>query len=100
MSVVFDRQHFDSMTGGDHALQSEVITLFRDQVEGWRQALAGDAWRDAAHTLKGSARGIGLGELALACEAVEQGAPAPAVLEALERALIALTAFTNEASAP
>ena len=60
--LVLDRAHFDHMTGADRALQLEVLGLFRMQVEGWtrrvRRQRAG--WRDAVHTLKGSARGIGL----------------------------------------
>lgn len=69
----FDRAHFDHMTGGDAALQAEIIVLFRAQTQAWAQLLAADAnWRDAAHTMKGSARGIGLWSLAAACEAAEQ----------------------------
>jgi len=72
---VFDQAHFDHMTGGDRALQREVVDLFRAQVEGWSAAMsAGHGWRDAVHTLKGSARGIGLSALAAACETAE-GAP-------------------------
>lgn len=97
MNVVFDRQHFEAMTGGDRALQNEVIALFRGQVAAWRQALGGETWRDAVHTMKGSARGIGLAELAQACEAAEQGGPLGAVTEALEDALAAFAAFTENA---
>lgn len=72
MSAVLDRAHFNHMTGGDRALQLEIIALFRTQTHAWDQAFAAGAdWRDAAHTLKGSARGIGLVTLALACEAAE-----------------------------
>jgi HPt (histidine-containing phosphotransfer) domain-containing protein len=69
---VFDRAHFDHMTGGDRALQAEVLTLFRGQIEDWMLRLsAGGDWREAVHRLKGSARGIGLSDLAAACEAAE-----------------------------
>jgi HPt (histidine-containing phosphotransfer) domain-containing protein len=70
--TLLDRVHFSHMTGGDVALQQEVLTLFRGQVAAWSQLLSVDAnWRDAAHTMKGSARGIGLWALADACEAAE-----------------------------
>ena len=73
--LVLDRAHFDHMTAGDRALQIEVLGLFRQQVEAWRAHLAsGEGWREAAHTLKGSARGIGLNALAAACEAAESAA--------------------------
>jgi HPt (histidine-containing phosphotransfer) domain-containing protein len=97
-----DRAHFAMMTADDKALQSEVAGLFRDQVDEWRAALSAPAspgWADALHKLKGSARGIGLAQLAQACEAAEQAGPeqAPAssitVLAALENALRALTSY-------
>ncbi len=97
-----DRAHFAMMTADDTALQSEVAGLFRDQVGEWREALAAPAapgWSDALHKLKGSARGIGLSQLAQACEAAEQAGPAQAhassiaVLAALENALLALASY-------
>ena len=102
---MFDRAHFDHMTGGDLALQAEVLALFRQQVTGWRaQFEAGREWRDAVHTMKGSARGIGLIALAEACEAAE-AAPEAAqpealanVLAALEAALEALERFAADAA--
>ncbi|MBI3439833.1 MAG: Hpt domain-containing protein [Proteobacteria bacterium] len=94
--LVFDRAHFDHMTGGDRALQIEVLELFRQQVEAWRTLLAsGEGWREAAHTLKGSARGIGLNVLAAACEAAE-GAPEAQRLAALSDVHGALGAAVGE----
>lgn len=79
---VFDRAHFDVMTAGDRALQREVIALFRGQAEAWRAACAqADGWREAVHTMKGSARGIGLTDLAAACEAAEQAPESAAARE-------------------
>jgi HPt (histidine-containing phosphotransfer) domain-containing protein len=102
--TVLDRAHFEHMTGGDRALQAEVIGLFRAQADGWRTRLNETAdWRGAAHTLKGSARGIGLAPLAAACEAAEGASDvdAPATLERvraeLERALSALDQFVADA---
>jgi HPt (histidine-containing phosphotransfer) domain-containing protein len=103
--TVLDRAHFDMMTGADRALQREVLGLFRMQVEGWSAALSGaDGWRDAVHTMKGSARGIGLAALAAACEAAEHAAAAetaPAlarVRAALAEALAALEQFAAAAA--
>lgn len=90
----FDRTHFAHMTGDDHPLQLEILALFRGQVAAWEALLRPDApgasWRDAAHTLKGSARGIGLWALAEACETAEAASEAdvPAALTALNAALV------------
>ncbi len=71
MFPVFDQAHFDHMTAGDRALQAEVAALFRAQADALRTACAGEDWRTTVHTLKGSARGIGLMALAHACEEAE-----------------------------
>jgi len=98
--LVLDHAHFQHMTGGDAALQREVAGLFRDQVAGWEAALAAGEWRIAVHTLKGSARGIGLSKLAAACEAAEaEGEGAlPQVRLALSEALAALDQFAADAA--
>jgi HPt (histidine-containing phosphotransfer) domain-containing protein len=103
--TVLDRAHFDHMTGADRALQAEILGLFRVQVDGWKAALAaGSGWRDAVHTLKGSARGIGLHALAAACETAEAApeSEAPAALArvraALQDALAALEQFAADAA--
>jgi len=73
--AVIDCDHFHTMTGGDRALQAEVLAIFDEQSELWRRLLIPDApvhtWRYAAHTVKGSARGLGLWALAQACETAE-----------------------------
>jgi HPt (histidine-containing phosphotransfer) domain-containing protein len=103
--TILDRAHFDHMTGGDRALQLEVLGLFQTQVQGWADACAGGAgWREAVHTLKGSARGIGLGALAAACETAEAAPEAESaaalqrVRAALAEALSALEQFAAEAA--
>lgn len=72
---VLDLDHFRHMTGDDRALQAEIVALFRGQAQIWRRIIIQDApihtWRDAVHTVKGSARGLGLWQLADACEAAE-----------------------------
>jgi hypothetical protein len=101
---VLDRVHFDHMTGADRALQAEVIGLFRGQICGWNTVLsAGPGWREAIHTMKGSARGIGLTALAAACEAAETAPDCELqtalarVRAALGEALSALEQFAAEA---
>jgi HPt (histidine-containing phosphotransfer) domain-containing protein len=103
--LVLDRAHFDHMTGADRALQLEVLGLFRMQIDAWRAAFgAGESWRDAVHTMKGSARGIGLMALAEACESAEQAADADradalqSVQAHLQDALAALEQFAAEAA--
>ncbi|MEZ5956568.1 MAG: Hpt domain-containing protein [Hyphomonadaceae bacterium] len=101
--LILDRAHFDHMTGADRALQIEVLGLFRTQVEGWSAAMASAAgWREAVHTLKGSARGIGLNALAAACEAAETAEDSEeglaGVRAALDEALGALEQFAAEAA--
>ncbi|MCC6786722.1 MAG: Hpt domain-containing protein [Hyphomonadaceae bacterium] len=101
--LTLDRAHFDHMTGADRALQTEVLGLFRMQAEGWSAAMASaNGWREAVHTLKGSARGIGLNALAAACEAAETAEDSEAGLHdvrvALNEALSALEQFAAEAA--
>lgn len=104
MAQLFDPAHFDHMTGGDRALQTEVLGLFRTQVDGWNAALGQGDWRAAAHAVKGSARGIGLEALAEACEAAELASDAEAaqalarLREALDQALAALDQFVADAA--
>lgn len=102
--LVLDRQHFDHMTGADRALQTEVLDLFRMQVDGWSASFAGGAgWRDTVHTMKGSARGIGLSALAAACEAAEAAPEGDTLVAlgrvraALDEALTAMEQFAAEA---
>ena len=102
--TVLDRAHFDHMTGADRALQTEVVGLFRLQAESWAAACNSEDWRAAVHTIKGSARGIGLNALAAACEAAETAPEAQSmaalagVRAALNEALAALDQFAAEAA--
>ena len=73
-----DFEHLERYSGGDQALVDEVLTIFREQTEVWLRLLdpaAKDcAGRDAAHSLKGSALGVGAFDVAKACEAAESEA--------------------------
>ena len=85
--AVFDAAYLESYTAGDAQIIAEVLALFRQQADGWLARLdaPGDGWRDLAHTIKGSAKGIGahvLGEVAGAAE-FGDAAQAPRVRAAL-----------------
>jgi len=72
-----DLTHLYRMTLGDHSLEREVLQLFERQAEmliGRMPGLEPAAVAALAHTLKGSARGIGAWQVARAAEAVEQSA--------------------------
>ena len=92
-----DLRHLFAMTLGDHALEREVLTLF-DQQAGMLIArmdtVEPPGVAALAHTLKGSARGIGAWPVARAAEAVEAAAPAELAL-----AVAALAAAADEAHA-
>lgn len=86
-----DRVHLFRMTLGDHALECEVLQLF-DQQAGLllaRMSEANPAGVAAlAHTLQGSARGIGAWGVARAAEALETAARARSVgLQSAKHAL-------------
>lgn len=68
-----DFAYLRNYAAGDLALVDEVLGLFREQTALWTPLLdpAVEGWRDAVHTLKGAARGIGAGAVAEACEAAE-----------------------------
>ena len=72
-----DLVHLARMTLGDRGLEREVLQLFDRQagmlVARIREAAPG-AGAALAHTLKGSARGIGAWRVASAAEALEQAA--------------------------
>jgi HPt (histidine-containing phosphotransfer) domain-containing protein len=74
-----DLVHLARMTLGDRGLEREVLALFDRQatilVARMRDAEPG-AVASVAHTLKGSARGVGAWRVAGAAEAVEQAASA------------------------
>jgi hypothetical protein len=74
-----DLDHLARMTLGDRSLEREVLALFDRQSEMLLARMrdgSAAAVAAAAHTLKGSARGIGAWCVASAAEAVEQGAAA------------------------
>ncbi|WP_321502512.1 Hpt domain-containing protein [Breoghania sp.] len=70
-----DLAHLARHTFGDQGLQQEVLALFESQSAVWMDRLkqAGDVgeMREAAHSLKGSARGIGAWQVAELAERLE-----------------------------
>ncbi len=73
-----DREHLSRMTLGDDALEREVLALFERQVDllmGRMSAADPAAVAAFAHTLKGSARGVGAWSMVRAAEAVETALP-------------------------
>ena len=81
-----DFDYLSSFCAGDTALMDEVLGLFLEQAEMWGRLLDpdgdGEAWRDGAHTLKGSALGIGARTVAAVCADAEGGWQKPAAVRA------------------
>ncbi|GAB4536120.1 MAG: hypothetical protein Tsb0010_15770 [Parvularculaceae bacterium] len=75
MSPAIDRAHLYRYTAGDVALEREILSLFEQQSQKWAARFNPDGsvddWKEAAHSLKGAARGIGAWALAELCEAAE-----------------------------
>jgi HPt (histidine-containing phosphotransfer) domain-containing protein len=99
LSKAIDLDHLARYTGGEKALNAEILRLFDAQVTDMVGQLNAvltvrDAkrWREIAHTIKGAARGVGafsMGEAAAAAEPVD---PANA-----QKALAAIKALEMEA---
>lgn len=71
-----DLTYLARFTLGDEALAQEVLGLFRTYTPTYmanlRDAVTAKAWHDAAHTLKGAARGVGAWRLGRCAEAAER----------------------------
>lgn len=73
-AAAIDRAHLSRMTFGDRSLEQEVLQLFDRQAELLIGRMRGGdpaAVAALAHTLKGSATGIGAGQVARAADAAE-----------------------------
>jgi HPt (histidine-containing phosphotransfer) domain-containing protein len=94
-----DLVHLSRMTLGDRGLEREVLALFDRQatvlVSRMRSASPGSV-TSVAHTLKGSARGVGAWRVAAAAEAVEVAASGDGDISA---AITRLAAVAEEARA-
>jgi HPt (histidine-containing phosphotransfer) domain-containing protein len=97
MPCVFDLVHLSRQTLGDRSLETELLELFDRQATNAMVRLSTATLRepricaDIAHMLKGSARGVGAFEVAIAADALEKALrsdePAGEALAALERAV-------------
>jgi HPt (histidine-containing phosphotransfer) domain-containing protein len=93
-----DLVHLARATLGDRSLEREVLQLFDRQsmlLIARMRAATSDGVLMLAHTMKGSARGIGAWRVARAAEAVELAEGSPQAGDALER----LAAAAEEARA-
>ena len=102
-----DLAHLARYTGGDKALNAEILRLFDGQVTEMVGQLhtilaARDLkrWKEVTHTIKGAARGVGafaMGEAAAAAEPVDLGtARAEEVIDVLAREGHAVQLFIAE----
>mgnify|MGYP000621881157 CR=1 FL=1 len=75
IAPVIDLAHLDQYTLGDLSLQSELLHLFRIQLQNQAEELVSCSeeanWLSAVHTLKGAARSIGAGQVADVAEELE-----------------------------
>lgn len=94
-----DHVHLERMTLGDRSLEREVLEIFVRQTALTFQRIAGATparTAAAAHTLKGSARGIGAWRVAEAAERLEQAATGIADAAAMLAAIAELEAASVE----
>ncbi|MEJ1967972.1 MAG: Hpt domain-containing protein [Rhizomicrobium sp.] len=80
-NTVIDLEHLARYTGGDQAINAEVMRLFDMQatelvarLNGILDARDAKSWKEVTHTLKGAARGIGafaMGDAAAYCEPLD-----------------------------
>ena len=95
-----DFKYLEDFTAGDGDVIDEVLSLFREQAAIWSSLLDpdGEGWRDAVHTIKGAARGIGACHLGDACALAEAEGPGglDAVRNAMDAALGDVAAYAHE----
>ena len=101
LSGAIDFTVLERMTGGEDGISEEVLGLFVQQAALWSPMLdvREDGWRDAVHTLRGAAAGIGAETLAQVCQAAEKPEAPPLldrVRDALEAALADVAAYRHE----
>ncbi len=91
LSGAVDFAVLDAVTGGDDAVAEEILGLFVQQAGMWSPMLDAriEGWRDAVHTIRGAAAGIGAGTLAAVCAEAEASEKemAPARLDRVRDAL-------------
>jgi HPt (histidine-containing phosphotransfer) domain-containing protein len=98
--MTIDEVHLERMTLGDRGLEREVLEIFARQTTMTLERIAGAGparAAAAAHTLKGSARGVGAWRVALAAERLEEAAAANGSETAMVAAIAELEAASSEA---
>jgi HPt (histidine-containing phosphotransfer) domain-containing protein len=108
---VIDLDHLNRYTGGDPALNVEILRLFADQCTtllARLEALANEdgagskSWHEATHALKGAARGVGafaLGDVAAEAEKIKaEKEAAQAVVHRLKNRACAVQLFVDQYS--
>jgi len=90
----------DRTTGGDDDVAEEVLGLFVQQAGMWAPMLDArqEGWKDAVHTIRGAAAGIGAGALASVCAEAE-AAERDVVPTKLDRVRDALNAALADVAA-
>lgn len=98
--LAIDRAELDAQTGGDAELANEVLALFAGQCRSilprlTDASLPAGQRADLAHTLKGSASGVGATQVRACADAAEaqlRAGAAPVALDALVQAVAAALA--------
>ncbi len=99
ISGAVDFAYLEGFAAGDFAVVDEVLALFREQAALWSPMLdlSHPGWKDAVHTVKGAARGVGAFPLGEVCERCEAGLESlEAVRTALDAALLDIAAYAHE----
>ena len=103
-----DLEHLAKYTGGEKALNDEILRLFDNQITSMVAELNGliagenaKRWREIAHTIKGAARGVGafeMGEAAAKAEPVNpaDSGQAQAALQKLEQEAQTVRVFIQQ----
>lgn len=95
-----DFAYLEAYTMNDVGIIEEVLRLFQQQCELWTPLLdiRHEGWRDAAHTLKGAAAGIGAHDLSALAGEAEKGDEGGAAGR-LERVKTAMNAALHDVAA-
>ena len=65
LSGAVNFSYLEDYTAGDAQVIDEVLSLFREQAQVWLPLLdpGAEGWKDAVHTIKGTARTVGAFDL-------------------------------------
>ncbi|MEJ2818219.1 MULTISPECIES: Hpt domain-containing protein [unclassified Caulobacter] len=99
ISGAVDFAYLEGFAMDDSTVIDEVLALFREQAALWTPMLdpGHPGWRDAVHTVKGAARGVGAFQLGDVCAEAEAGtASLDQVRDALDAALMDIAAYAHE----